>query len=68
MDGFGVCEKLRKDLRTAFLPILMLTANSDQEQRTRGYLVGTDDFVSKPFTVPDLVARVSRLLRRTYGV
>jgi type IV pilus assembly protein PilB len=68
MDGFGVCEKLRKDLRTAFLPILMLTANSDQEHRTRGYLVGTDDFVSKPFTVPDLVARVSRLLRRTYGV
>jgi type IV pilus assembly protein PilB len=68
MDGFGVCEKLRKDLRTAFLPILMLTANSDQEQRTRGYLVGTDDFVSKPFTTPDLVARVSRLLRRTYGV
>jgi len=68
MDGFGVCEKLRKDIRTAFLPILMLTANSDQEIRTRGYLVGTDDFVSKPFTPPDLVARVSRLLRRTYGV
>jgi len=68
MDGFGVCEKLRKDIRTAFLPILMLTANSDQENRTKGYLVGTDDFVSKPFTLPDLVARVSRLLRRTYGV
>jgi type II secretory ATPase GspE/PulE/Tfp pilus assembly ATPase PilB-like protein/ActR/RegA family two-component response regulator/RNA polymerase subunit RPABC4/transcription elongation factor Spt4 len=68
MDGFAVCEKLRKDLRTAFLPILMLTANGDQEHRTRGYLVGTDDFVSKPFTLPDLVARVSRLLRRTYGV
>ncbi len=68
LDGFGVCEKLRKDIRTAFLPILMLTANSDQENRTKGYLVGTDDFVSKPFTLPDLVARVSRLLRRTYGV
>jgi type IV pilus assembly protein PilB len=68
MDGFGVCEKLRQDIRTAFLPILMLTANSDQESRTKGYLVGTDDFVSKPFTLPDLVARVSRLLRRTYGV
>ena len=68
LDGFGVCEKLRKDIRTAFLPVLMLTANSDQENRTKGYLVGTDDFVSKPFTIPDLVARVSRLLRRTYGV
>ena len=68
LDGFGVCEKLRKDIRTAFLPILMLTANSDQENRTKGYLVGTDDFVSKPFHLPDLIARVSRLLRRTYGV
>jgi len=68
MDGFGVCEGLRKDIRTAFLPILMLTANGSQESRTKGYLVGTDDFVSKPFTPPDLVARVSRLLRRTYGI
>jgi type II secretory ATPase GspE/PulE/Tfp pilus assembly ATPase PilB-like protein/CheY-like chemotaxis protein/RNA polymerase subunit RPABC4/transcription elongation factor Spt4 len=67
-DGFGVCEELRKDLRTAFLPILMLTANGDQESRTKGYLVGTDDFVSKPFDAQEFVARVSRLLRRTYGV
>ena len=68
MDGFGVCEQLRKDIRTAFLPILMLTANSDQENRTKGYLIGTDDFVSKPFAVPEFLARVTRLLRRTYGV
>ena len=68
MDGFEVCEKLRQDVRTAFLPILMLTANSDQENRTKGYLVGTDDFMSKPFTLPDFLARVTRLLRRTYGI
>jgi type IV pilus assembly protein PilB len=68
VDGFEVCEKLRKDVRTAFLPILMLTANSDQENRTKGYLVGTDDFMSKPFALPDFLARVSRLLRRTYGI
>jgi type IV pilus assembly protein PilB len=68
MDGFGVCERLRKDIRTAFLPILMLTANGSQERRTKGYLIGTDDFVNKPFSPPDLVARVSRLLRRTYGI
>jgi CheY-like chemotaxis protein/RNA polymerase subunit RPABC4/transcription elongation factor Spt4 len=68
MDGFAVCDRLRKDIRTAFLPILMLTANNDQDARTKGYLVGTDDYMSKPFAVPDLVARVTRLLRRTYGL
>jgi type II secretory ATPase GspE/PulE/Tfp pilus assembly ATPase PilB-like protein len=68
MDGFAVCDQLRKDIRTAFLPILMLTANSDQENRTKGYLVGTDDFMSKPFAIPEFLARVTRLLRRTYGV
>jgi len=68
MDGFAVCEALRKDIRTAFLPILMLTANNDQSKRTQGYLVGTDDYMSKPFEVDDFLARVSRLLRRTYGL
>jgi type II secretory ATPase GspE/PulE/Tfp pilus assembly ATPase PilB-like protein/ActR/RegA family two-component response regulator len=68
MDGFDVCDRLRKDIRTAFLPIMMLTANTDQDTRTKGYLVGTDDYMNKPFAVPDLVARVSRLLRRTYGL
>ncbi len=68
MDGFAVCETLRKDIRTAFLPILMLTANNDQAKRTQAYLVGTDDYMSKPFEVDDFLARVSRLLRRTYGL
>jgi type IV pilus assembly protein PilB len=68
MDGFAVCDALRKDIRTAFLPILMLTANSDQAKRTQAYLVGTDDYMSKPFEVEDFLARVSRLLRRTYGL
>ncbi len=68
MDGFGVCERLRKDIRTAFLPIMMLTANADESNRTKGFLVGTDDFLSKPFALPDFLARVTRLLRRTYGL
>jgi type II secretory ATPase GspE/PulE/Tfp pilus assembly ATPase PilB-like protein/ActR/RegA family two-component response regulator len=68
MDGFAVCERLRKNIRTAFLPIMMLTANADEDNRTKGYLVGTDDYLSKPFTVPDFLARVTRLLRRTYGL
>ena len=46
----------------------MLTANPDEESRTRGYLVGTDDYMNKPFSVQELLARVTRLLRRTYGL
>jgi type IV pilus assembly protein PilB len=68
MDGFAVCERMRSDARTAFIPILMLTRSDDESSRTRGYLVGTDDYMPKPFSVPELAARVSRLLRRTYGM
>jgi len=68
MSGFDVCQKLRSNIKTAFIPILMLTGNTDEESRTQGFLVGTDDYMHKPFSVPELHARVSRLLRRTYGV
>jgi CheY-like chemotaxis protein len=68
MDGFAVCQKLREDVRTTFIPIMMLTANADEGSRTKGYLVGTDDYLTKPFSVPELNARVMRLLRRTYGL
>jgi type IV pilus assembly protein PilB len=68
MDGLGVCRRLREDIRTAFVPVMMLTASPDESIRTKGYLVGTDDYVSKPFSTSDLNARVMRLLRRTYGL
>jgi DNA-binding response OmpR family regulator len=68
MSGFEVCQKLRSDLHTAFIPILMLTANTDEDSRTKGFVVGTDDYVGKPFSVLELHARVRRLLRRTYGL
>jgi two-component system sensor histidine kinase ChiS len=68
MTGFEVCQKLRSNLQTAFIPIMMLTGNTDEESRTKGFLVGTDDYMAKPFSVPELHARVLRLLRRTYGL
>ena len=68
VDGFGLCQRLREDIRTAFVPVMMLTASADEAFRTKGYLIGTDDYVNKPFSVPDLNARVLRLLRRTYGL
>ena len=68
VDGFEVCQKLRENVRTAFVPIMMLTASADETSRTTGFLLGTDDYVTKPFAVSDLNERVMRLLRRTYGM
>ena len=68
LDGFETCARLRQSVRTAFVPILMLTASADELSRSKGYLMGTDDYMSKPFQPIDLKLRVSRLLRRTYGV
>ena len=68
MDGFEVCQKLRSQVETAFIPVIMLTANPSEEGRIRGYLAGTDDYLAKPFNIAELHARVSRLLRRAYGI
>jgi CheY-like chemotaxis protein len=68
LSGFDVCQKLRSNIQTAFIPILMLTGNTDEESRTKGFMVGTDDYMAKPFSVPELHDRITRLLRRTYGL
>jgi type II secretory ATPase GspE/PulE/Tfp pilus assembly ATPase PilB-like protein/ActR/RegA family two-component response regulator len=68
MDGFEVCKRLRADLQTAFLPIIMLTARDDGNSKRLGFLAGTDDYVAKPFDAEELAARVRRLLERTYGL
>jgi len=68
MDGFDTCRALRENVRTAFVPILMLTASADQDSRTKAYLIGTDDYMAKPFLPVDLKLRIARLLRRTYGI
>ncbi len=67
MDGFEVCRRLRSDARTAFVPILMLTANGDEMHMTAGFGAGADDYVVKPFKREELVARVRRMLERTFG-
>jgi CheY-like chemotaxis protein/RNA polymerase subunit RPABC4/transcription elongation factor Spt4 len=67
MDGFEVCRRLRASIQTTFVPILMLTASTDEQSRSQGFLVGTDDYMAKPVSIPELHARVTRLLRRTYG-
>jgi two-component system, OmpR family, alkaline phosphatase synthesis response regulator PhoP len=65
LDGFQVCQALRNDATTAALPILMLTARGEETDRVRGLELGADDYVVKPFSPKELVARVGALLRRS---
>jgi len=64
MDGFEVCKKLRGDAATSRLPIMMLTALGEESDKVVGLELGTDDYVTKPFSPKELVARVKALLRR----
>jgi two-component system OmpR family response regulator len=62
MDGFSTCRRLRQ--RGASMPVLMLTARDDVDDRVRGLDVGADDYLCKPFSLAELLARVRALLRR----
>lgn len=64
MDGLHVCQALRSDPKTAAVPIIMLTARGEESDRIRGLEFGADDYVTKPFSPKELVARVGALLRR----
>jgi type IV pilus assembly protein PilB len=66
MDGYEVCRQLRSNLKTAFIPILMLTALTDAKSKSLGFLAGTDDYLVKPFENVELRARVRWLLQRAY--
>ncbi|MGN7456116.1 response regulator transcription factor [Paenibacillus pasadenensis] len=63
MDGWELCRRLREDSRE--LPLLMLTAKGETMHKVKGFELGTDDYVVKPFDPPELVARVKALLKRS---
>ncbi len=63
MDGFQVCKRLKNDERTRFVPIIMVTALNELEDKIKGIDAGADDFISKPFHKLELLARVKSLLR-----
>ncbi len=65
VPGIEVCRQLRKDKGTARVPIVMLTARGEEEDRIRGLKTGADDYVTKPFSPRELMARVEALLRRS---
>ncbi len=65
VSGLEICRRLRAREATKTLPVIMLTARGDEGERVRGLSVGADDYVVKPFSVPELMARVRALLRRS---
>jgi two-component system OmpR family response regulator len=67
MDGLMVCQALRAQRETAGIPIIMLTARGEEGERVRGLATGADDYIVKPFSVPELLARIRALLRRSVG-
>jgi two-component system phosphate regulon response regulator PhoB len=65
LSGIELCRRLRARPEARHLPIIMLTARGEESERIRGLATGADDYVVKPFSVPELIARVGALLRRS---
>ncbi|WP_424929617.1 phosphate regulon transcriptional regulator PhoB [Amaricoccus tamworthensis] len=65
ISGVELCRRLRKGQDTRAIPVIMITARGEEEDRVRGLDVGADDYVTKPFSMTELVARMRAVLRRT---
>jgi two-component system phosphate regulon response regulator PhoB len=63
-SGLELCRRLRQSGKAERMPVLMLTSRGEEVDRVRGFATGADDYVVKPFSVPELLARVKALLRR----
>ena len=68
LDGFTVCQRLRQNPQTHPIPILMLTALGMTKDKVTGFDSGADDYLVKPFEIPELQVRVRALLRRAGSV
>ncbi len=64
LSGIEVCRRLRRENDTANIPIIMMSARGEEEDRVRGLDIGADDYVTKPFSPRELIARVNAVLRR----
>ncbi len=65
IDGLEICRMLKRDEKTAFIPIIMLTAKGTETDKVVGLELGADDYIVKPFSPRELIARVKTVLRRT---
>lgn len=68
VDGYTVCQRIRKTDETKDIPVLMLTALGVLDDKVKGFDVGADDYLTKPFEIPELLVRVRALLRRSADV
>jgi DNA-binding response OmpR family regulator len=67
MNGFEICRRLRREETTAHVPIIMLTARTDETDKIHGLGLGADDYITKPFSIRELTARIQAVLRRSEG-
>jgi two-component system alkaline phosphatase synthesis response regulator PhoP len=65
MDGFEVCKSLKRNSSTADIPVIMLTARGEEFDKILGLELGADDYITKPFSIRELIARVKVILRRS---
>ncbi|MGF7058824.1 response regulator [Brassicibacter mesophilus] len=68
IDGIDVCKKIKNDDEIGNVPIIMLTAKSDEADKVIGLEIGADDYMTKPFSVRELMARIKAVLRRSVDV
>lgn len=64
LSGIEVCRQIRRKVRTRDIPVIMLTARGEEGDKVRGLNTGADDYITKPFSLPELMARIRALLRR----
>src|SRR5712691_7437046 len=67
VSGIEVCRQIRRAPETRALPVIMLTARGEEGDRVRGLNCGADDYVTKPFSPAELVARIRTVMRRSHG-
>lgn len=65
IDGFEVCKKLKKDVNTEYIPVIMLTAKGEETDKVLGLEIGADDYITKPFGIREMIARIKAVLRRS---
>jgi len=64
-SGLELCRRIRANNKTTKIPVILLTARGEESDRIRGLSMGADDYITKPFSVPELLARVNAVLRRS---
>ena len=68
MDGIKLCKNIKQNIRTCHIPVIILSAKTDIKDQLEGLQVGADDYISKPFSLREVIARVKAVLRRTATV